>query len=106
MTFWLRENAGHSKIFAAPFRFTIERGPYPVSVEKLQIGFGIGVLLVGARAGQTERILSKKHPKHLMRNTLTGQVGNNSLRRRASRGQQRREEQGHHGAKAISDDDI
>jgi hypothetical protein len=40
--FWLRENAGHGKIFAASFRFTIGTWACSGSVEKLQIGAGTG----------------------------------------------------------------
>ena len=61
--FRLRENADHSKIFAAPFRFTIGRHTYSGSVARLQIGFATGILMGGAREAQTERILSKRHPK-------------------------------------------
>ena len=55
--FWLRENAGHSTIFTAPFRFTIGRRTYSGSVEKLQIGFVAGILMGRAREAQAERIL-------------------------------------------------
>jgi len=64
ITFWLRENAGHGKIFAAPFRFIIGSRTYSGSVGKLQIGFTTGILMGGAREAQTERILSKRHHKH------------------------------------------
>jgi hypothetical protein len=63
MTFWLRENAGHSKIFTALFRFTIGRCACFESVAGLQIGFGTGILMRGAREAQTERILAKMHPE-------------------------------------------
>ena len=86
MVFWLRENAAHSKIFAASFRFTIERGTYSRSVEKLQIGFGTGILMARAREDQTERILSKRHPKRLIDKGIAGRylmstsIGTLSLR--------------------------
>lgn len=51
-------------MFVAAFRFTIGRPTYSGSVEKLQIGFTTGILRGGAREAQTERILSKRHPKH------------------------------------------
>ena len=57
MAFWLRENAGHSKIFAAPFRFTIGRPTHSGSVARLQIGFATGILMAGASEAQQTRIL-------------------------------------------------
>jgi len=63
MTFWLRENAGHSKTFSPLFRATIGRITYSGSVARLQIGFATGILMGGAREAQIERILSKRQPK-------------------------------------------
>jgi hypothetical protein len=60
----LRENANPSQLFAAPFRFTIGRRTSSGSEGKLQIGFGIGILMGKAHEAQTERILSNRHPKH------------------------------------------
>jgi hypothetical protein len=41
-------------------------------VEELQIGFGTGVVMAGAREAQTERILSKRHPKRGINKGLGG----------------------------------
>ena len=65
--FWLRENAGHSNIFAAPFRVTIGRRTCSGSVAGLQIVFATGMLMGGARESQTELILSKRHLKHFIK---------------------------------------
>jgi hypothetical protein len=72
MTFWLRENAGHSKIFAEPFRFTIGRRAYCGSGAGLQIGFGTGKLLARACEAHRASILSKRHPKQRINKGLVG----------------------------------
>jgi hypothetical protein len=61
--FWLRENACHSDVFAAPFRLAFGRRIHSGSVGKLQIGFGTAIIMGGAREAQTQRILSKRHTK-------------------------------------------
>jgi|GEM_PF-5604703 len=74
MTFWLREKAGHSKLFAAPYRFTIGRRTYSGSVEKLQIRFGTGILMPRPSQAHPERILANRHPDHRIKKRL--EVGN------------------------------
>ncbi len=67
MTFWLRENAGHRRIFAVLSRFTIGKLTYSGSVARLQIGFATGRLMATAGEAHPARILSKRHPKRLIR---------------------------------------
>src|SRR5208283_5765250 len=75
MTFWLRENAGHSSIIAAPVRFTIGRRTYSGSVAGLQNRFDTRILMGGEREGQTERILLKMDPKPGMNKRVRGDPG-------------------------------
>jgi hypothetical protein len=78
MRFLLREIAGHSKIFAAPFRFIIGRRIGRVvcfgSVEELKIGSITRRSVAGGGGAHRMRILSKRHPKRCIKEKSASEV--------------------------------
>jgi hypothetical protein len=64
MGFWLRENKSHSKISAAPFRFTIGRRTYSESVENYK---SASVL-----EDQREERVKLKQSEFFQKGTLSG----------------------------------